>query len=126
MVRVGSIQNLLLWKIKYSIVYAVIRPEIAEQISVGMLNISGNDISFKYSRNKLKLLKSIYSQKEYAFYSKVIRSMKSKTIESVNDVFYLIRYSNNMLAMSDVKEVDMPPTNDSLRKLYELYVYRSN
>lgn len=113
-------------KIRYSIVYAVIRPEIAEQISIGMLNISDNVISFKYSRNKLKLLKSIYSQKEYAFYSKVIRSMKSKTIESVNDVLYLIRYSNNMLAMSDVKEVDLPPTDDSLRKLYELYVYRSN
>ena len=34
---------------KYSIIYGVIRPEIAEQLSVGIIIVDGDEISVRYS-----------------------------------------------------------------------------
>lgn len=113
-------------KLQYSIVYAVIRPEIAEQLSVGIICKDGDKAVFKYSRKKMELLKSIYTPKEYEFYSKVIYSMGRIPLESAEQIGYLTRYSNNMLAVSNWKIVDAPSSPQAVDQLYQKYVYQPN
>lgn len=38
-------------KLKYSIIYAVIRPEISERISVGLIFVDGDKVDIRYSNN---------------------------------------------------------------------------
>ena len=81
--------------LEYSIVYASIRPEIKERVSVGI----------------------IFCQEG------VILSRKS-ALESVANIDYLNRYSNNILTVSEIKKVRMDTENLSKDGLYKMYVYR--
>ena len=36
---------------RYSIIYAVIRPEISERISVGLIIVDGDKVDVRYSNN---------------------------------------------------------------------------
>ena len=58
----------------YSIIYAVIRPEIAERISVGLIFVEGGKVDIRYSQQKLDALRNLFSQKEYEFVSQVVSS----------------------------------------------------
>ena len=40
---------------KYSIIYGVIRPEISEQLSVGIIIVDGDKISVRYSNKKMNV-----------------------------------------------------------------------
>ena len=51
--------------LRYSIVYAVIRPEIIERISVGLITIDNNNIHYRYSDAKLKALEQYKNELEY-------------------------------------------------------------
>lgn len=100
--------------IKYSIVYAVIRPEINEQLSVGVIVMDGKETIFRYSENKLNALKSIYSQKEYEFFEGMIKNMANdKSITTTQGIAYLNRYSNNLMAVSKLEDIDLPMTEKS-------------
>lgn len=46
--------------LRYSIIYAVIRPEIAECISVGLIFVDGNKIDVRYSQQKLDALSGLF------------------------------------------------------------------
>ena len=41
---------------RYSIIYAVIRPEISERISVGLIIVDGDKVDVRYSQQKLDAL----------------------------------------------------------------------
>ena len=58
--------------LKYSIIYAVIRSEISEQLSVGLIIVDGDTLEVRYSQKKLNALKTLFSDKEYRFVSRVI------------------------------------------------------
>ena len=45
--------------LKYSIIYAVIRPEIAEKLSLGILTIEDEKVNVRYSQKKLDVLKML-------------------------------------------------------------------
>ena len=49
---------------KYSIIYGVIRPEIAEQLSVGIIIVDGDEISVRYSTKKMNVMKALYTENE--------------------------------------------------------------
>ena len=109
---------------KYSIIYAVLRPEISERVSVGLIIVDGNDISIRYSKNKLSALKGLLSEGEYKFITKVITSIKrNRTIESEGAINYLSRYSNNLIAVSPLTEVDIEGTVKNKDLLYRNYIY---
>ena len=80
---------------KYSIIYGVIRPEISEQLSVGIIIVDGDKISVRYSSKKMNVMKSLVTESEYKFFGKVLRSLvKNNTIKSTDVINYLTRYSN--------------------------------
>ena len=62
--------------LRYSIIYAVIRPEISEQVSVGLIIVDGEQVDVRYSRQKLNALQGLFPEKEYRFVSRVVSQMK--------------------------------------------------
>ena len=113
--------------LRYSIIYAVIRPEISERVSVGLIIVDGDNIDIRYSKQKLNALQALFSEKEYKFVSSVVTSMKKDhTINSIEAINYLTRYSNNLIAVSPLQTIDIAPTKQSKEKLYRNYVYEGN
>ena len=111
-------------KLRYSIIYAVIRPEISEQISVGLIFVDGDKVDMRYSSEKLKALQGLFPEESYNFISRVIRSMGRRQAEYTADtVDYLTRYSNNMISMSLLQSIDIMPSEQNKDKLYRNYVY---
>ena len=110
--------------IRYSIIYAVIRPEISEKVSVGLIIVDGNQLDVRYSRKKLNALRWLIPEKEYRFVSKVVSQMRRrKHVNTVEDVNYLTRYSNNLIAFSPLQSIDLTPTERNKDRLFKNYVY---
>lgn len=109
--------------LKYSIIYAVIRPEITERISVGLIFVDGDKVDIRYSQQKLDALRGLFPQKEYEFVSQVVSSMPtSGKINSVKDINYLTRYSNNLITVSPLQSIDIEPTEQSKVRLFQNYI----
>lgn len=112
--------------LRYSIIYAVIRPEISEQVSVGLIIVDGEQIDVRYSSQKLDALQGLFPEKEYLFVSRVVSQLgNNKRVNSVDDVNYLTRYSNNMITFSPLQSIDVAPTEESKDWLFRNYVYDS-
>ena len=110
--------------LKYSIIYAVIRSEIAERLSLGLITVVNDKISIRYSDSKLRVLEQLYSPKEYQFISRTIRSLSSnKSISSIETINYLSRYSNNLMTVSQLQGIDLEPTEKTKEWLFKRYVY---
>ena len=110
--------------LRYSIIYAVIRPEISEQVSVGVIMVAGEKVNVRVSRQKLNALQALFPEAEYKFVSRVVRQMQRKgEVKSVNTINYLSRYSNNLIAFSPLQSVDVEPTEKSMDWLFRNYVY---
>ncbi len=111
--------------LKYSIVYAVIRPEINEQLSVGIILMDGTRTVFRYSENKLRAVKALYTEKEYAFFEDLIKGLADdKSITTEQGINYLNRYSNNLLAVSKLENIELPLTEDSTNWMFSQYIDR--
>ena len=109
---------------KYSIIYAVIRPEIAERVSLGLIFVDGDKVDVRYSQQKLDAVRGLFSPKEYAFLSQVVSSMaKDGSINSVEAINYLARYSNNLVAVSPLQIIDIAATEQSKTSLFSNYIY---
>ena len=110
--------------LRYSIIYAVIRPEISEQLSVGLIIVDNQGIEVRYSQKKLSLLQGVFSEKESRFISKVINSLqRNQSVNSVEAVNYLTRYSNNLISVSPLQTIDLEPSEQSKNWLFRNYVY---
>ena len=110
--------------LKYSIIYAMIRPEISEKVSVGLIIVDGEQLDVRYSRQKLNALHSFFPEKEFRFVSKVVTQMnRNKHVKTVADINYLTRYSNNLIVFSPLQSIDIIPTKQSKDWLYRNYVY---
>ena len=111
---------------RYSIIYAVIRPEISERISVGLIIVDGDKVDVRYSQQKLDALRGLFPQKEYEFVSQVVTSMPTDgSVNSVAAINYLTRYSNNLIAVSPLQTIDIEPTEQSKNRLFQNYIYES-
>lgn len=112
---------------KYSIIYAVIRPEISEQVSVGLIIVDGQQVEVRYSRQKLNALQGLFPEKEYKFVSRVVSQMsKNEKIDSIETINYLSRYSNNLIAFSPLQSIDVVPSKQNKELLFRNYVYNSS
>lgn len=110
--------------LRYSIIYALIRPEISEQLSIGLIIVDNQGIEVRYSQKKLSLLQGIFSEKEYRFISKVINSLqRNQSVNSVEAVNYLTRYSNNLISVSPLQTIDIEASEQSKNWLFRNYVY---
>lgn len=112
-------------KLRYSVIFGEIRPEISERISLGLIIYDGQRVRVRYSEKKLQLLKSLFTDKEYAFVSKMIRTLsKNELINSEGVINYLSRYSNNLVSVSKLQYVDVEVSERNIDWLYNNYVYR--
>ena len=110
--------------LKYSIIYAVIRPEISEQVSVGLIIVDGEQTDVRYSSQKLDALQGSLPEKEYLFVSRVVSQLgNNKRANSVDDVNYLTRYSNILTTFSPLQSFDVVPPEESKDLLFRNYVY---
>ena len=112
--------------LQYSILYAMIRPEINEQVSVGIVFCQNGEMEVKYSNAKLNAVKTMIPPIQYSYLSRTIKTMAENTsFDSLAIFDYLNRYSNNILAVSAVQTVRMDSPRLSKDKLYQMYVHRS-
>lgn len=111
---------------KYSIIYAVIRPEISERVSLGLIFVDGDKVDVRYSQQKLDAVRALFPPKEYEFLSQVVSSMPTDgNINSVEDINYLARYSNNLIAISPLQSIDIAATEQSKASLFSNYIYEA-
>ena len=108
--------------LRYSIIYADIRPEINERLSLGVLTIDKDKIRVKHSEKKLGILKQLYSPKEYKAVASIVRN-ELRQLASVEILSYLTRYSNNLISFSPIQSIDKTQTNINDDWLYKAYVY---
>ena len=110
-------------KLRYSIIFGVLRPEISERISLGVVIFDGNQVNIRYSEKKLKALHGLFTNAEYVVLGKVLRSMaRNKIIQTVEDISYLSRYSNNLISVSKLQTIDLEPSKSSKEWLFRNYV----
>lgn len=74
-------------RLRYSIIYAVIRPEISERLSVGLIIVNGDKVYVRYSRQKLNALQALFPEESYKFVSRVVNTMqRNQTVNSPDAV----------------------------------------
>lgn len=109
---------------QYSIIYGVVRQEITERLSLGLITVDDNGISVKYSQKKLEVFNMLVSENESQFVGKVLRSLSANRIYTSADIInYISRYSNNLISVSPLQNIDLLPSKSNKDLLYKNYVY---
>lgn len=110
-------------KIQFSIIYAVLRQETSEKISIGMIIVDDTGIDIRYSEGKLKALRYLFPHNDVDFINRAIRALPSNnSISSKKDIEYMSRYSNNLLTVSPLGTIDIEPTESNKKWLFDNYV----
>lgn len=115
---------------KFSVVYAVTRPVAGEKISIGIivLGAGGEKSSFTYSRKKIEIARSLMTHEEGEFMVNAVNSFEANVIQnsSAHEVerklSYLSRYTNNVLEIQPVQELDIEFKETDKNWLYKKYV----
>lgn len=127
-------------KSHYSILSAVVRPEVQEKITIGLLLVSANGLYFLCSKNKLSVVRSLIDKSLYKFLSESIRQIEQSIyketsnkgtifIESPHDIqfsegylSYLNRYSNNLINFSAPFQIDREADQQLFGFLFSKYI----
>lgn len=107
---------------QYCIVYAVICMETSERLSVGVLAFGDGECCFRYSQKKLDALERLLPKKVFDFYCNIIKNLDPKELSQESSLEYMRRYANNLLAISEVKKVDMQYNKNTTDWLYNSYI----
>ncbi|MEJ0104154.1 MAG: hypothetical protein WDO19_17020 [Bacteroidota bacterium] len=120
----------------------MIRPEIQEKISVGLLLFDQEKILFSYSRNKIHVFKELMSPNSSRLLKDLMRNIEIKiNKETLHESFniavgnstteksfskeyfeYLSRYSNNTIGFSAPKEIKLPVSEETFKMLYVKFI----
>lgn len=113
-------------QIYYSIIFAVTRPEITERLSIGLLFVDKNNhINVRYSKNKLNVLKLLFTEKELEFIRRTITNLRNnRYVNSIETIDYLTRYSNNLITFSPLQCLDLEPTQRNIERIYKNFIYQ--
>jgi hypothetical protein len=124
----------------YSILSALIRPEIQEKITVGLLLIGDNDIFFEYSKDKLNSAKSLLSESAYLSFKDALKNLEATVTAQQNTnkkhqislekkgplsdsyIEYLSRYNNNILGFTSPKEIELEANASIFSNLYKKFI----
>ena len=128
-------------KSHFSILSAVLRPEIQEQITIGLFLINEKKVFFNSSKNKLSIVKQLISSSSYKYLKDIIEqitsasdienksfqglfnsSKKIKKPFSYSYLEYLSKYNNNLLTFSTPKQIDLPSNQELFKILFNKYV----
>lgn len=122
----------------YTIISAVLRPEIQEKISIGLFLSNGQDFCFQYSKNKLSAIKTLLSSNAFQNLKDGLANIESLTLKSkerelslfkeksflhqTQYIEYLSRYNNNIITFSKPKEIDIAFNNLNFNRLYSQFI----
>ncbi len=127
-------------KSHYSILSAVVRPEIQEKISIGLLLVSEGELFFSISKHKLSAVKSLIDHSLYRFLNETIRQIESSVSLENSDkkslfqnsepsmpfslgyLSYMNRYSNNLINFSAPVEIELPANAELFNFLFKKYI----
>jgi hypothetical protein len=125
----------------FSILSASIRPEIQEQLTIGLLLVGSSSVYFETSKNKLSLVKELISPQAFKYLKETLNQVsqaasdennRSKGLfEESKPVYksfssgyleYLSRYSNNLLTFSSPKTIELQDNHDLFNMLFKKYI----
>lgn len=106
---------------KFCIIYAVLSQETSERLNVGLLAFANGKTFYQYSERKLAALEKLLPKESFRFYERLLKNIDINALTPSN-LDYLKRYSNNLFAISEVKNVEMPYSEDTTLWLYRNYV----
>lgn len=124
----------------YSILSALIRPEIQEKITIGLLLLDENNVFFEYSKNKLNAARTLLSENAYMSLKDALKSIgtsvdmqlkankayemdfEKKSPLTMGYIEYLSRYNNNILAFSSPKVIELEANSSNFSNLYKKYI----
>jgi len=127
-------------KSHYTILSAVIRPEIQEKISIGLLLVSANGLFFLCSKNKLSVVRSLIDNSLYKYLNETIRQIDTAIEKEKNEkgsiftdaphhvqfsegyLSYMNSYSNNLINFSAPLQIEMEADTKLFQFLYNKYV----
>lgn len=128
----------------YSILYVNLNTTLNERVSVGVLVSNGLKNYFKFSSDKLSAFKGILNNERYGLVKSYLRSIE-KEIVSYDNVdshklftkrdfknnwinegylFYLSRYSNNIIQFSEPKTIDVDLNDNTFKRIFEKYIFK--
>lgn len=132
----------------YSIIYATIRADISEKISIGLVFVSDEKVYFRYSNNKVNLLKHLLPSGPLKSVKEGIKNIDTKfnhhkritsnTSEiSFNEKLdnrefslpyldYLSNYNNNLITFSKPAAIDIELNTDIFNTFYKKFVDEIN
>jgi len=131
-------------KTHYSVISASIRPEIGERIAIGLLLVGSEKIIFRFSKNKVNVLKELINDNAFKFLKESLKQITNMVdmeeikvntlftqLEFINSFFtenyleYLNRYSNNLLNFTAPKIIELPATEELFISLFKKYIDES-
>lgn len=130
---------------QYSIVSVLVRPEIQEKISIGLLLFDANEVYLGFSRNKLHICKELVSPASYKIIKEIVENIErtidrdklkhsdpksfkvyknsnEENIFSPSYISYLSRYSNNVISYTSPKEIYLEINDKNFSTLFRKYV----
>ncbi|PVD53588.1 hypothetical protein DC498_03460 [Terrimonas sp.] len=130
---------------QYSILSVLIRPEIQEKISVGLLLFNANEVYFSYSKNKLQVSKELLSNSSYKILREILENIERKidfdnskssnkkefkifknnisdNTFSTSYISYLSKYSNNVISFTNPKEISLEVNKQIFSSLFRKYI----
>lgn len=140
----------------YAIVYCQVRAVADEKVSLGLLLRSGDDVTFRYSHDKLTIIKELLPDSAYRLLKASLRNMENFFLEykeansinlSANSLFgdllgksmeaprftsssyinYMNTYSSNLLTFSKPFMLNINSIDDKTYNiLYNKFVYESD
>lgn len=125
----------------FSIISASIRPEIQEQVAIGLLLVGQDHVNFRFSKNKIAVVRELLSQSAVKYLKDTLKQISLTVIReneklkglyvssdgsnpsfSLSYLEYLSRYSNNLLIFSKPKTIDLQSSDDLFESLFKKYV----
>lgn len=126
----------------FSILYLPLSADLQEKISVGLFMFNEHVKIFKFSEEKLHLLKGFLSSQRYGHLKSYLTNLKNDINPGVNETelclnfdtktdwinesyfSYLNSYSNNLVYFSEPKSIDLKVSNDTFKLLFEEFIFK--
>ena len=126
----------------FSILYLPLSADLQEKISVGLFMFNDHVKIFKFSEEKLHLLKGFLSSQRYGHLKSYLNHLKNDIEPGANEselglhfenktdwinesyFSYLNRYSNNLVYFSEPKSIDLNVSNDTFKLLFEEFIFK--
>lgn len=125
----------------FSIISVSIRPDIQEQVTIGLLLVGNDSVHFRFSKNKLSIVKELLSQQANKYLKDTLRQISAASLKeneklkgiysgqetitksySIGYLEYLSKYSNNLVTFSSPKVIELESSNALYETLFKKYI----